>query len=1404
MKRVSKAKLNQGIGQEEELKVNPYLVRRLRHAMANFKRPKFRAKTVAAFVLLPQFRMCFEGFTHLYPAFLRMVATLFAEVNLIPPTHPVMTEGSPESRRYSFRKLMGEVWFRLKTARASAYQWSIFGAVVMMITAVAASAGALFTRIIMGVGSVAQAQMFNVFQNTSDPYGTGEDPSCATAIGGCSGVAGTQGITGAAGLFDLRVQGNNISADYALMLLDKILRQGMANTPNGGSMQNALGDLMQIYNTGMLIVACVMIGWMVTSLIIDTAKTGTVGGGRHNIAWVPIRVLFALGIMFPLGSVGFSGGQYMVVKLAEWGSNFGSQGWQTYVASVIGNRAMLAPYSVNNATNIVNGLTKIMVCQVAYNTYLLQRTGSLDPDQVIERKQEGVNSLGRTSQLYITNRYTNNSDSNICGSVKYGSNTGPDDMTDILNYNPAAPMTPSSPSSPLGTAPDNVTRSATMATAVGTFRTRMRNALEPILQDTQVGLATDGGTAIQAARAFACDFVARRFSDGDLAVPGGAGNPVAGVPQCNGTAAAAIDPDASALQAIHTDIQAQMMSAFTGAGGARASLEAYIGNGAPGPMITEMSARGWAGMALWYKDISIMNNVMLGAKEPVASIDPGSMWIGGNSQGWERCAGDNNESGEQCKMSGIQEKTFSILNDYDRWWTVSSKVTADGKAAAPATANANAEMGSSTTSGISSILSWLNNITMGDNSILSVLMRFIFPRTYGVFLFDAVDLAATNTYPLAQLAEVGHSVLGIGITLWGAVSILQAVSTIEGIGFSLGKGLAFSALMNLIAAAGSSMILAGLMISFYLPALPFIRVGFAVLTWMVSVFEAVVMVPVAALTHLSTTGPGLMGNYGRAAWTLWFNVFMRPILVVFGFVAGMLIYNSFAVYFHTIFSQGAMAIMEAHWWPMAILAKVCYSVIYLATLYSAANMAFKLLDTFPNALMRWLGDWGARADVSMNQNNIGAGMGFAGAKLIDQLKNDIPMSGLWSQPRIITKDDREAILARASSMGASSSNMSTNTIQQVAKDKALTLMRMRADDKDRYNAMSQRDKDRFLQHMFLQQENERFKRFGLERGIGFSLTGGQRDKWSVGNMWKHGAAGILATRLQGEIMHDGRTWHKDNKQGFIALDGEPGLGRGQLAGVSVTDKMLDKAIEHSNRTRTSHWDEMSEGQRTAVQRKIESMMSNADALNYVGMDSESKMEFLQSMYLSDPELFAPGIGDAGMEEMLEILKNPEKLKDGDTAERAGMMRTWMSKDEKAWLTNAYLKWETQQGRGGFGMGAGAGMGNLAAAAMTDKMLDKALGDESRHAAGEMGDASRNKTQALYAQMNAEEATAYEQLSISRKAGFEKTIEDKAKLEADYKSGKIEQEEYRQRLIDIRRMLSSTYGVNYVGGVVPPL
>lgn len=943
-------------------------------------------KSVAAFLFMPQFRECFKGFHHIYPIFMRCIALMFVQSKLLPDDHPAIYYGADGVQRTTLRDLFGEAWFILKTTRATTFQYGMFAGIVMMIVTLIGAIVTIGLKIFFGIGDFAQAQ---IFSHPCDPYA------------GCTGGPGATDITtmstalggGAGGLFDSRVSGAGIPTDYALMVLDKILRQAAAGTPGkGGALQNALTNLMQVYNSGVLLVAGAIMFWMVLSIVIDSAKTGMFGGGRHNMVWTPIRVVFALGIMIPLGNQGFSSGQYAVMKLAEWGSNFGSQGWTAYVAGVLADDSLLSPFSGSNMTSITSGLMKVMTCQVAYNTYLTE-------EKITDQRQWIVVEIEKNPRdMWVTNRYTNTTGSNVCGTIKYGSDDlSGEDKNKMITAAAAGRTTPMDATSAASVTATSIAEhtnfKAGLQTAIANFRAKMIGALAPLMQENpNMGtfsatrsrsggsLSAPGGGAVNLARQIACQFVAARFGQ-----PGQTNNPTGRIPNpinhCSAAVSTAVTtPAANAQDATNPQqlldmMMDQVVNVYDGssgvaaapgsvapggtAGSAKNELYTYITG--PTGMMAEMKRRGWAGMGMWYLDIAQLNQALQAAREPIVTVEAGSVWSGSKggilSSIWNglKCAG-RWLMGNACRNANLEEKITTVMTDYDRWWGEVTRPGTTGRTTRP-TAQRDAEMNPSNSSSIGAVIDLINNLTSSENDgFINWLVERIWPRAEDGFLLNAVDVAGSDTYPLASLTNAGHKIIWISLGIFMALTFWQVLFCAEAAGFSAGCGAAVSAFANGMSTIATTMLVSGLMIAFYLPVLPFIRVAFAVLTWMVSVFEAVVMVPIAALAHLTTEGDGLTGGSARTAWILWLNVLMRPILVVFGFVGGMLIFNTFAVYFHASFSQGAAAVIGANSNPiMAVIGQFAYTVIYLGTLYTAANSSFKMMDLLPNALMRWMG-----------------------------------------------------------------------------------------------------------------------------------------------------------------------------------------------------------------------------------------------------------------------------------------------------------------------------------------------------------------------------------------------------------------------------------------------------------------
>ena len=158
---------------------------------------------------------------------------------------------------------------------------------------------------------------------------------------------------------------------------------------------------------------------------------------------------------------------------------------------------------------------------------------------------------------------------------------------------------------------------------------------------------------------------------------------------------------------------------------------------------------------------------------------------------------------------------------------------------------------------------------------------------------------------------------------------------------------------TLMAIIGGSIISAGVTLAYVLPMIPFIRFMFGILSWILTLFESVIAIPVVALAHISMDGEGLSGPMARGAYLLLLQLFVRPTLMVFGLIIALLIFNLMIVALNEFYS---MAVRSAEGGgSMSAVAGVVYTVMYGALAYAFANASFKAIDQVPEQVLRWIG-----------------------------------------------------------------------------------------------------------------------------------------------------------------------------------------------------------------------------------------------------------------------------------------------------------------------------------------------------------------------------------------------------------------------------------------------------------------
>lgn len=923
--------------------------------------------SLGAFLFLPQWRLSFQGGSHIVPVFMRTLAGMLLQAELIPQDHPALNYGARGVPKYGLFKMLGEAWFSLKTRKANPYQIGIFASIVVMLATIVSVVGVMFFRVVFGLGAQAQAQLFTL-------AGKATDMESLKALEG----------RGKNYFFnDFMAERGTGHADYGIFVLDKLFRDAMLGASGkGGVLQQAFGQVMGTYNSVILLIAGIILFWIIVSLVVDTAKTGKVGGG-HDMVWGPLRIVFALALMIPLSGSGFSSGQYMIVKLGEWGSNLATNIWNSYIVAVVANESLVAAVKQKSGFPVAKSFVNMWLCRVAQNTYQIQATGSIDPNWEVVRNS-------------AQNKKDNDSSSN-----DYGFDAWEYSFVSHMSSNACGKLSIVAPR-----LANNQTRRDRADPSMKRISEVLQIVSTDVIEEYRKLFFETSSLGIESqvdyfARAWACDFVSQYLRGEPGSVPPVLREPeipsykgwkpcsqamsdpigvgrekyIKGAPL--GTCGAGSTPhtqmklppngfDGGVDSCIFPIIAAVEIASMTGVSKAKQKLS-QLGI----EEIFKDSSQGWAAMGLWSLKLFLINSEMarIGRPESYISVTPGTDGVIGARlrQGESASSRFFNyalHSREYTERATDQENTHAaIINGAVAWWGFyeeASKRTENQGRRNYAVPNS-LSSGSGDDDTVGEVLSELSGELLGED----------------VFNINLVYPEEETTYPMANVIATGARLWDASLSLIIKSTIaLAAASGVFGSSIVTAVSGPLGSVLNLVSTV---FLAAGFLLLYWVPWMPVIKISFAVLSWLTSVFEAVVMLPVAALSHLSLKGEGLLGQ-GRNAWITWLNILIRPTLVTIGYIGALLLFSSFVTYSRDLFGYFVGASSDDGVFSRLINSVMRWA-IYAVIMYVGLNASFKLIDTIPQAFMKWMN--GGHSDHHDDHHGTTQGMvaGFALTRL---------------------------------------------------------------------------------------------------------------------------------------------------------------------------------------------------------------------------------------------------------------------------------------------------------------------------------------------------------------------------------------------------------------------------------------
>lgn len=733
-----------------------------------------------------------------------------------------------------------------------------------------------------------------------------------------------------------------VDNDIAYMLLDRVFAvpdlYGSQFDPAIAGMtpfSNGLHELFSFYSQAMLIVGVFILLYYVVILVAETAQTGTPFGQRFESIWAPIRLVVAIGLLVPV-NYGYNSAQYIVLYAAKFGSSFATNGWNVYNDTIAGAGVGCGTGGASNATGVCDE-NLIAVPRSQDVMHLIQfmsiaRSCKLAYDTIYRTNEwPAGTAFPMNIQPYMVR-------TGAGGAQEYRLVTGGptptwDDAVEFYGYNDI-----------LIVFGEHSTRHDK---DTGNVRPFCGELLLPV---TTADPAQTGPRAIQnmyyamvmtmwddprfqefATKANAMwipEYMNQYGGPCTQAISLGDTGPCA-----NGRRQDFPSPEFG--QTLKSAYFATSQAILV------AGRQTMI-NDINYTVTAEMLERGWAGAGIWYNQIAEWNGSLFAAAINIPS--PKSLPLVMKEIESQKSGTDQNVKACEryepylamkdrvgtIKLDPQEAPVGDMFHDIYKYWRCDNPTEK------------------------------LDNKPSGN---------VIFDTLSAIFGLNGLFTIRENptTHPMAQLSAIGRSIVESAI---GNLMKAMAFSFMGGMVEILEphQGGAFHALSSMFVTFTTMGLSVGFILYYVLPFLPFMYFYFAVGSWIKAIFEAMVGVPLWALAHLRLGGHGLPGDKALNGYFLIFEIFVRPILTVFGLLAGMAIFAAMVKALNGIFPLVTMnltgfendapkvkGVIQGQTFRRAVVDEFFFTLIYTVIVYMIALSSFKMIDLVPNNILRWMG-----------------------------------------------------------------------------------------------------------------------------------------------------------------------------------------------------------------------------------------------------------------------------------------------------------------------------------------------------------------------------------------------------------------------------------------------------------------
>lgn len=231
---------------------------------------------------------------------------------------------------------------------------------------------------------------------------------------------------------------------------------------------------------------------------------------------------------------------------------------------------------------------------------------------------------------------------------------------------------------------------------------------------------------------------------------------------------------------------------------------------------------------------------------------------------------------------------------------------------------------------------------------------------FGKFGFAEVvqGFMLSSNDPLAELTAFGHRIINWSLGIFAAALAISgaagAASAVPGIGIVAKGAVAMAQFASpLLSALVAILLVAGTTLAVVLPWIMAVRWMLATTSWLVSLLEAMLGLPLMLLAMLGTEGTGLLGAGGRNGAFMLATIFVRPIMMVICLVGSYGIFMQAIKLWNLLFVPMMSSLQGGS--SQGLIIATAHVVLYTSTAWAVANVVFKSIDTIPSIAVRWMG-----------------------------------------------------------------------------------------------------------------------------------------------------------------------------------------------------------------------------------------------------------------------------------------------------------------------------------------------------------------------------------------------------------------------------------------------------------------